>query len=39
MLNIKDSEFYNEIYVTEQKRKTAGYQAVGGGLGFDGALD
>ena len=36
MLHIKDSSFYNEIYVTEGKRKTNGYLAVGAGLGFDG---
>ena len=36
MLCIHDPEAYNEIYVTESKRKTENYQAFSQGIGFDG---
>jgi hypothetical protein len=36
VLCINDPEAYDEIYVSEAKRKTSNYQPFGQGLGFDG---
>ncbi|KAL4877950.1 cytochrome P450 [Aspergillus karnatakaensis] len=36
-LSIRDSSFYNEIYVTGNKRRTEHYDFLGRGLRFDGA--
>ncbi|TVY92052.1 Cytochrome P450 monooxygenase [Lachnellula willkommii] len=34
-LSIHDPEFYNELYVTESKRRTDHYDQFGQGIGFD----
>ncbi|CAJ2504214.1 Uu.00g116080.m01.CDS01 [Anthostomella pinea] len=34
-LSIHDPEFYNELYVTENKRRTDHYDAFGKGIGFE----
>ncbi|KAK4109141.1 cytochrome P450 [Canariomyces notabilis] len=36
-LSIHDPDFYNEIYVTESKRRTNHYDSFGQGIGFDGS--
>lgn len=35
-LSIHDPEFYNEIYVTESKRRTSHYDVFCKGIDFDG---
>ncbi|KAI1853974.1 hypothetical protein JX266_001115 [Neoarthrinium moseri] len=34
-LSIHDADFYNELYVTENKRRTDHYDSFGKGIGFD----
>lgn len=38
-LSISDPSFYNEVYVTEYKRRTEHYDAFAQGLDFDGKSD
>lgn len=38
-LSIHDPEFYNEIYVTESKRRTNSYDVFCKGIDFDGEID
>ena len=36
-LSINDADFYNELYVTESKRRTNSYDVFCKGIDFDGA--